>query len=71
MRAADKARLVDVYEVVVDTDTPGPAGDGTKVVRFLDKAEAVALAARSTCWGKQAIVLTATRPRQAIKRWGL
>ena len=63
-------RAVRVWEVVADTDRPGPAGDGTVVFRFKSESEAKAFAARSTCYGHPAEAIATDAPARIAARWG-
>jgi hypothetical protein len=56
----------------VDGAGSGPAGDGTFIRRFRNKADAERCAMHSTCWGQPARVITADGiPRRLLDRWGL
>ncbi len=69
------AKLVKVFEVMIDGKGAGAAGDGTHIMRFpgtkKGEADANALAAESTCYGSPAKVSTTDAPRHLAQRWGV
>lgn len=66
------AREKTVYEVLVDTDTAGPAGDGTIICRFWTKASADKCAAAPTCYGRPATVQAVEDvPPRLFNRWSI
>ncbi len=65
------ARTVRVYEVLIDTDGVGPAGDGTVVRRFKRLSDAEACAKHATCYGRPATVSASDVPRTLACRWGM
>lgn len=60
-----------VYEVLADTDTLGPAGDGTVVFRFRTRREADTFAAKNTCYGRPCEVSDVIVPVRTAARWGV
>ena len=66
MRAAEQAKLVTVYVVVIDL----PDGT-TQLLRFLNEMDARTLARRSTLMGKPATVTASSVTKHIAKRWGI
>ena len=60
-----------VYEVLIDTDAAGPAGDGTQIRRFFSKSSADRCARESTCYGRPATVGTFDAPKRLYDRWSI
>jgi hypothetical protein len=58
-----------VYEVLIDTDAQGPAGDGTQIRRFFSKASAERCARENTCYGQPCTVGTFDAPKRLYDRW--
>lgn len=65
------AKTIRVWEVLVDTNGAGPAGDGTIVRRFRSEKEAKSVASSSTCYGRPAEAKPFDAPRRLAERWGL
>lgn len=66
-----KEKLYRVYEVLADTDSDGPAGDGTVVFRFRQKELAHRFALSRTCYGRPASVQVSDVPRRLAERYGV
>jgi hypothetical protein len=63
-------KTIRIFEVLHDTDSEGPAADGTQIARFDDESEAKRFAAAHTVYGRPASVLIADVPRSLAERWG-
>ena len=66
---SERSKLV--FEVLHDTDTDGPAGDGTVIARFRTRVKAEAFAKNRTCWGRPATVQETRVPYRLAARWGV
>ena len=64
-------RIVIVYEVLHDTDTDGPAGDGTVIARFRKEDDAKRFSSNKLCYGFPATVNRTEVPRRIAQRWGM
>lgn len=62
---------VRVYEVLYDTESEGPTGDGTVIARFRKEGEAERFAAENTCYGRPAKPSPVDASRKLARRWGL
>jgi hypothetical protein len=66
-----KSATVRVYEVLYDTESEGPAGDGTVIARFRKEREAETFARGETCYGRPAKASPVDAPRRLAQRWGM
>lgn len=72
MRRRPSERAVTVHVVMYDDARhPGPAGDGTHLMRFRDATRAAAFAADKTCYGRPATVDTDVVPARIADRWSI
>lgn len=65
------SKTVRVYEVLIDTDSEGPACDGTQVRRFRKESDAKTCADENTCYGRPATYSSTDAPRHVARRWGM
>lgn len=66
---SERSKLI--FEVLHDTDSDGPAGDGTVIARFRTLKSAETFASRHTCYGRPATVQEARVPYRLAARWGV
>lgn len=66
-----KTATVRVYEALIDIAGDGPAGDGTKTVRFRKREDLERYVAGATCYGGPVRIHENDVPRKLAQRWGL
>jgi hypothetical protein len=64
-------RKYKLWWTMVDGPGEGPAGDGTRIVRFRAARAAESFARGRTCYGRPATVTEDEAPKRLMQRWGL